>query len=84
MSTPLKLPAAKTVCASYGSTNLSANDWIYSGKNIYKVVSLTQSDTTTTITLNKSYILDDGLIITKFGKTSDSQVPGFILSILGE
>lgn len=67
-----------------GLTNLSANDWIYSGKNIYKVVSLTQSDTTTTITLNKSYILDDGLIITKFGKTSDSQVPGFILSILGE
>lgn len=67
-----------------GLTNLSANDWIYSGKNIYKVVSLTQNDTTTTITLNKSYILDDGLIITKFGKTSDSQVPGFILSILGE
>ena len=24
------------------------------------------------------------MIITKFGKTSDSQVPGFILSILGE
>ena len=67
-----------------GLTNLSVNDWIYSGKNIYKVVSLTQSDTTTTITLNKSYILDDGLIITKFGKTSDSLVPGFILSILGE
>ena len=67
-----------------GLTNLSANDWIYSGKNIYKVVSLTQTDSTTTITLNKSYILDDGLIITKFGKTSDSEVPGFILSILGE
>lgn len=67
-----------------GLTNLSANDWIYSGKNIYKVVSLAQNDTTTTITLNKSYILDDGLIITKFGKTSDSETPGFILSILGE
>lgn len=67
-----------------GLTNLSANDWIYSGKNIYKVVGLTQTDSTTTITLNKTYILDDGLIITKFGKTSDSEVPGFILSILGE
>lgn len=67
-----------------GLTNLSANDWIYSGKNIYKVVSLTQTDSSTTITLNKSYILDDGLIITKFGKTSNSKTPGFILSILGE
>ena len=65
-------------------TNLSINDWIYSGKNIYKIVDLAQNDTTTTITLNKSYNLDDGLIITKFGKTSDYQVPGFILSILGE
>ena len=76
--------ANNNVIVVSGLTNLSANDWIYSGKNIYKVISLTQSDTTTTITLNKSYILDDGLIITKFGKTSDSQVPGFILSILGE
>lgn len=76
--------ANNNVIVISGLTNLSANDWIYSGKNIYKVISLTQSDTTTTITLNKSYILDDGLIITKFGKTSDSQVPGFILSILGE
>ena len=76
--------ANNNVIVISGLTNLSANDWIYSGKNVYKVVSLTQSDTTTTITLNKSYILDDGLIITKFGKTSDSQVPGFILSILGE
>lgn len=76
--------ANNNVIVVSGLTNLSANDWIYSGKNIYKVVGLTQSDTTTTITLNKSYILDDGLIITKFGKTSDSQVPGFILSILGE
>lgn len=67
-----------------GLTNLSINDWIYSGKNIYKVVNLIQDDTTTTITLNKTYNLDDGLIITKFGKTSDSKVPGFILSILGE
>ena len=65
-------------------TNLSVNDWIYSGKNIYKIVSLIQDNTMTTITLNKTYNLDDGLIITKFGKTSDSQVPGFILSILGE
>lgn len=76
--------ANNNVIVVSGLTNLSTNDWIYSGKNIYKVISLTQSDTTTTITLNKSYILDDGLIITKFGKTSDSQVPGFILSILGE
>ena len=76
--------ANNNVIVVSGLTNLRANDWIYSGKNIYKVISLTQSDTTTTITLNKSYILDDGLIITKFGKTSDSQVPGFILSILGE
>lgn len=76
--------ANNNVIVVSGLTNLSANDWIYSGKNVYKVVSLTQSDTTTTITLNKTYILDDGLIITKFGKTSDSQVPGFILSILGE
>lgn len=76
--------ANNNVIVISGLTNLSANDWIYSGKNVYKVVSLTQSDTTTTITLNKSYILDDGLIITKFGKTSNSQVPGFILSILGE
>ena len=76
--------ANNNVIVVSGLTNLSENDWIYSGKNIYKVVSLTQSDSTTTITLNKSYILDDGLIITKFGKTSDSQVPGFILSILGE
>lgn len=76
--------ANNNVIVISGLTNLSANDWIYSGKNVYKVVSLTQSDTTTTITLNKTYILDDGLIITKFGKTSDSQVPGFILSILGE
>lgn len=67
-----------------GLTNLSVNDWIYSGKNIYKIVSLIQDNTMTTITLNKTYNLDDGLIITKFGKTSDSQVPGFILSILGE
>ena len=65
-------------------TNLSINDWIYSGKNIYKIVNLIQDNTTTTITLNKTYNLDDGLIITKFGKTSDSKVPGFILSILGE
>lgn len=65
-------------------TNLNVNDWIYSGKNIYKIIGLTQDDTMTTITLNKTYNLDDGLIITKFGKTSDSQVPGFILSILGE
>lgn len=65
-------------------TNLSINDWIYSGKNIYKIINLIQDNTTTTITLNKTYNLDDGLIITKFGKTSDSQVPGFILSILGE
>ena len=76
--------ANNNVIVINGLTNLSANDWIYSGKNIYKVVSLTQNDTTTTITLNKSYILDDGLIITKFGKTSESQTPGFILSILGE
>lgn len=67
-----------------GLTNLSVNDWIYSGKNIYKIISLIQDNTMTTITLNKTYNLDDGLIITKFGKTSDSQVPGFILSILGE
>ena len=65
-------------------TNLSINDWIYSGKNIYKIVDLTQDDTMTTITLNKTYNLDDGLIITKFGKTSNSKAPGFILSILGE
>ena len=65
-------------------TNLSINDWIYSGKNIYKIVGLTQDDTMTTITLNKTYNLDDGLIITKFGKTSNSEAPGFILSILGE
>lgn len=65
-------------------TNLSINDWIYSGKNIYKIVNLIQDNTTTIITLNKTYNLDDGLIITKFGKTSDSKVPGFILSILGE
>ena len=65
-------------------TNLSINDWIYSGKNIYKIVGLTQDDTMTTITLNKTYNLDDGLIITKFGKTSNSKAPGFILSILGE
>jgi hypothetical protein len=76
--------ANNNVIVINGLTNLSANDWIYSGKNIYKVVSLTQNNTTTTITLNKSYILDDGLIITKFGKTSESQTPGFILSILGE
>ena len=67
-----------------GLTNLSVNDWIYSGKNIYKIISLIQDNTMTTITLNKTYNLDEGLIITKFGKTSDSQVPGFILSILGE
>ena len=67
-----------------GLTNLSVNDWIYSGKNIYKIISLIQDNTMTTITLSKTYNLDDGLIITKFGKTSDSQVPGFILSILGE
>lgn len=67
-----------------GLVNLSVNDWIYSGKNIYKIVGLTQDDTMTTITLDKTYNLNDGLIITKFGKTSDSQVPGFILSILGE
>ena len=67
-----------------GLTNLSVNDWIYSGKNIYKIINLIQDNTMTTITLNKTYNLDDGLIITKFGKTSDSQVPGFILSILGE
>ena len=65
-------------------TNLSINDWIYSGKNIYKIVGLTQDNTMTTITLNKTYNLDDGLIITKFGKTSNSKAPGFILSILGE
>ena len=65
-------------------TNLSINDWIYSGKNIYKIVGLTQDNTMTTITLNKTYNLDDGLIITKFGKTSNSKTPGFILSILGE
>ena len=76
--------ANNNVITVSGLTNLSVNDWIYSGKNIYKVVGLTQTDSTTTITLNKSYILDDGLIITKFGKTSDSEVPGFILSILGE
>ena len=45
--------ANNNVIVVSGLTNLSANDWIYSG-NIYKVVSLTQSDTTTTITLNKS------------------------------
>ena len=67
-----------------GLVNLSVDDWIYSGKNIYKIVGLTQDDTMTTITLDKTYNLNDGLIITKFGKTSDSQVPGFILSILGE
>lgn len=67
-----------------GLVNLSVDDWIYSGKNIYKIVDLTQDDTMTTITLDKTYNLNDGLIITKFGKTSDSQVPGFILSILGE
>lgn len=78
------ISANNKVIVINGSTNLSVDDWIYSGKNIYKVDSLTESDTTTTITLNKSYILDDGLIITKFGKTSDSQVPGFVLSILGE
>lgn len=76
--------ANNNVIVISGLTNLSANDWIYSGKNIYKVVSLTQTDSSTTITLNKSYILDDGLIITKFGKTSNSETPGFILSILGE
>lgn len=76
--------ANNNVIVISGLTNLSANDWIYSGKNIYKVVSLTQTDSSTTITLNKSYILDDGLIITKFGKTSNSEAPGFILSILGE
>ena len=67
-----------------GLVNLSVDDWIYSGKNIYKIVGLTQDDTMTTITLDKTYNLNDGLIVTKFGKTSDSQVPGFILSILGE
>ena len=67
-----------------GLVNLSVDDWVYSGKNIYKIVGLTQDDTMTTITLDKTYNLNDGLIITKFGKTSDSQVPGFILSILGE
>ena len=67
-----------------GLVNLSVDDWIYSGKNIYKIVGLTQDDTMTTITLDKTYNLNDGLIITKFGKTSDSQVPGFILSIFGE
>lgn len=67
-----------------GLVNLSVDDWVYSGKNIYKIVSLTQDNTMTTITLDKTYNLNDGLIITKFGKTSDSQVPGFILSILGE
>lgn len=67
-----------------GLVNLSVDDWIYSGKNIYKIVDLTQDNTMTTITLDKTYNLNDGLIITKFGKTSDSQVPGFILSILGE
>lgn len=67
-----------------GLVNLSVDDWIYSGKNIYKIVGLTQDDIMTTITLDKTYNLNDGLIITKFGKTSDSQVPGFILSVLGE
>lgn len=76
--------ANNSVIIISGLTNLSVNDWIYSGKNIYKIVGLTQDDTMTTITLNKTYNLNDGLIITKFGKTSDSQVPGFILSILGE
>lgn len=66
-----------------GLTNLSIDDWIYSGKNIYKIINLTQTDITT-ITLNKTYVLDDGLIITKFGKASNFQNPGFILSILGE
>lgn len=76
--------ANNNVIVVNGLTNLSVNDWIYSGKNIYKIVGLIQDDTTATITLNKTYNLNDGLIITKFGKTSDSQVPGFILSILGE
>lgn len=76
--------ANNNVIVISGLTNLSVNDWIYSGKNIYKIVGLTQDDTMATITLNKTYNLNDGLIITKFGKTSDSQVPGFILSILGE
>lgn len=65
-------------------TNLSVDDWIYSGKNIYKITDITETQTTTTLTLNKSYVVGDGLIITKFGKTSDLSNPGFILSILGE
>ena len=65
-------------------TNLSVGDWIYSGKNIYKITNVNQTETTTTLTLNKSYAIGDGLIITKFGKASNSTNPGFILSILGE
>lgn len=65
-------------------TNLDIDDWIYSGKNIYKIVDIVQTDSFTTLTLNKTYAINDGLIITKFGKTSDTETPGFILSILGE
>lgn len=65
-------------------TNLSENDWIYSGKNIYKIIGIQQDNSSTILTLNKTYSSSDGLIITKFGKAATENDSGFILSILGE
>lgn len=67
-----------------GLVNLNKDDWIYSGKNVYKIIGVNQTNSTTILTLNKSYAIGDGLIITKFGKSSEDITPGFVLSILGE
>ena len=65
-------------------TNLSKNDWIYSGKNSYKIIEVQQDEQSTILTLDRTYSSSDGLIITKFGKVSSEDNPGFILSVLGE
>ena len=64
--------------------NLEVGDWIYSGKNIYQIVSVTFDNGKTALNLNKTFNKEDGFTVTKFGQISTSDNPGFILSVLGE
>lgn len=77
---------AGSIITVSGLTNLELGDWIYSGDSVYKVESviLTEDEQNTVLQLNKVYEESDGLIITKFGQTRESNNPGFILSALGE
>lgn len=64
-------------------TNLQPEDWIYSGKEIYKVLEVRENGLQ--IVLSSNFLGENNSTISKFGKASTEEEQGdFILSALGE